>query len=376
VKSEELEVKASVARTMPLEGKGNDLLVLSGFAQPDLGSQSSMPLGGDALRVLPVFREPSVKEPLLAPPSLVIVPGRDARYKPPPELTSALLDGIVERNALAGTKMTTLVLVAHPDDEAIGVGGLLAGIPDAVVAHVTDGAPRDDQYAQSKGFENRETYARARRREVVNALGHAGITPERCRGLGYVDGEASKQLVELVFDVADLLDEVHPDVVFTHPYEGGHSDHDATAFAVHLASGILRRDNAPTPLVLELTSYHNFSGQRRVFDFLPFLGADSRTIELSETEKALKRRMYDEFASQKDCLTRFPISIERFRSAPRYLFTVAPHGGTLDYERYCTVITGAEWRNNAGKALEALRTRSRRFVQSAGFGHSARLLAG
>lgn len=360
---------------MPLEGKGNDLLILSGFAQPNMASLPPMPVEGDALGVLPVFREPSAKEPLLILPSLVITPDRDARYKPPPEVTTAILDGIAERNALAGTRMTTLVLVAHPDDEAIGVGGLLAGIPDAVVAHVTDGAPRDDGYAQSKGFETREAYARARRREVVNALAHVGITPERCRGLGYVDGDASKQLIELVFDVVDLLDEVRPDIVFTHPYEGGHSDHDATAFAVHLASGILRRDHAPTPLVLELTSYHNFSGQRRVFDFLPFLGADSRTVELTETERVVKRRMYDEFASQKACLTGFPISIERFRSAPRYQFTVAPHEGPLDYERYCTVITGAQWRNNAGKALEALRTRSRRFVQCPGL-HAERLVAG
>ena len=36
-----------------------------------------------------------------------------------------------------------------------------------------------------------------------------------------------------------------PDVVLTHPYEGGHSDHDSTAFAVHLAAGILRRDGRP-----------------------------------------------------------------------------------------------------------------------------------
>jgi len=222
----------------------------------------------------------------------------------------------------------------------------------------------------------RESYARARRREVVNALAHIGITPERCRGLGYVDGEASLQLTELVFDVADLIDEMRPEILITHPYEGGHSDHDATAFAVHLACGVLRRDNVPTPLVLELTSYHNFSGQRRVFSFLPFLGTDSRTIELNESEKVLKRRMYDEFASQKLCLEGFPISIERFRPAPRYQFTAAPHEGQLDYERYCTVISGAQWRDNAGKTLRMLRTRRRRFVQAPGLGESARHMLG
>jgi hypothetical protein len=164
--------------------------------------------------------------------------------------------------------------------------------------------------------------------------------------------------------------------VITHPYEGGHSDHDATAFAVHLACGVLRRDNVPTPLVLELTSYHNFSGQRRVFSFLPFLGTDSRTIELTENEKILKRRMYDEFASQKVCLQGFPIGIERFRPAPRYQFTAAPHEGPLDYERYCTVMSGAQWRDNAGKALQLLRTRRRRFVQAPVVLESARQILG
>jgi LmbE family N-acetylglucosaminyl deacetylase len=309
-------------------------------------------------------------EPLIKVPGLIITPDRDARYRAPSEMTSGILERLEKRAALVKSLPTTLVIVAHPDDEAIGAGGLLAGLPDAVVAHVTDGAPRDVRYAQSKGFQTREEYARARRREVVNALAHVGITPDRCRDFGYVDGEASMQLLELVFDVADLMDEVRPDIVLTHPYEGGHSDHDATAFAVHLACGILRRDNVPTPLVLELTSYHNYSGTRRVFSFLPFLGAEERTIQLTDAEKGLKKRMYQEFASQRQVLEHFPINLERFRPAPRYLFTNAPHEGQLDYERFCTIITGAQWRMNAGKALDALRTRRRRFVQAPGLGYS------
>ncbi|HZE08601.1 MAG TPA: PIG-L family deacetylase [Gemmatimonadaceae bacterium] len=299
---------------------------------------------------------------LIKTPELIITPGHDSRYQLPTEVTSEVLDRIAEREAVAAAFPNTLVIVAHPDDEAIGAGGLLADLPDVVVAHVTDGAPRDERYAQSKGFQTREEYARARRREVVNALAHLGITPERCRGLGYVDGEASLQMLELVFDVADLIDEVRPDIVLTHPYEGGHSDHDATAFAVHLACGLLRRDKAPAPIVLELTSYHNYSGERRVFDFLPFLGSDVRTILLSDHERALKERVYGEFVSQIEVLKRFPIKIERFRTAPRYVFTEAPHEGVLDYERFCTMITGAEWRKNAAKALDTLRTRRHRFV--------------
>jgi LmbE family N-acetylglucosaminyl deacetylase len=330
----------------------NDLLLISSFVGQGTQDKTS-------------------PDPLIKRPELIVTPGRDARYRPPAEVTSELLDRIAQRTALADVLPTTLVIVAHPDDEAIGAGGLLNGLPDAVVAHVTDGAPRDIHYAQSRGFHTREEYARARRREVVNALAHVGITPDRCRDMGYVDGEASMHLLELVFDVADLMDEIRPDIVLTHPYEGGHSDHDATAFAVHLACGILRRDNVPTPVVLELTSYHNYSGTRRVFSFLPFIGTEERTIELTEAEKEQKKRMYQEFASQRHVLERFPIRLERFRPAPRYLFTEAPHEGQLDYERFCTMITGAQWRQNAGKALETLRTRRRRFVQSAGLGYSA-----
>jgi len=376
VKSEELELQVNITTdASPFAAKADDLLAISGFDQQRPIPVTVEPGTTDLQTVQQVIIE-SPRAGLVRPAGLVIAPSRDARYKPSPELTTAVLDRIAQHEIPTRENSTTLVLVAHPDDEAIGAGGLLAGMPDAVVAHVTDGAPRDDNYAQAKGFPTRESYARARRREVVNALAHIGITPERCRGLGYVDGEASLQLTELVFDVADLIDEMRPEILITHPYEGGHSDHDATAFAVHLACGVLRRDNVPTPLVLELTSYHNFSGQRRVFSFLPFLGTDSRTIELNESEKVLKRRMYDEFASQKLCLEGFPISIERFRPAPRYQFTAAPHEGQLDYERYCTVISGAQWRDNAGKTLRMLRTRRRRFVQAPGLGESARHMLG
>jgi hypothetical protein len=82
--------------------------------------------------------------------------------------------------------------------------------------------------------------------------------------------------------------------------------------------------------------------------------------------------MYQEFASQRQVLEHFPINLERFRPAPRYLFTQAPHEGQLDYERFCTIITGAQWRMNAGKALDALRTRRRRFVQAPGLGYTAK----
>jgi N-acetylglucosamine malate deacetylase 2 len=282
---------------------------------------------------------------------------RDARFGVKGDVANAILERLTAIGTSVEALPSLMVIVAHPDDEAIGAGAVLRGIPDATVVHVTDGAPRDEEYAHRKGFPNRDAYAQARREEVVAALWVIGMPPERIRGLGFVDGEAALHLVELTHRIVDLLSELKPDVVLTHPYEGGHSDHDSTAFAVHLACGILRREGLFAPVIMELTSYHNYEGKRRLFNFLPFPGAREKTVELDEETREVKRQMFDAFTSQHSLLKTFPLEVEKFRHAPRYLFTVPPHEGTLDYERLCNKMTGAEWRSYAEQALQVLRSR-------------------
>jgi LmbE family N-acetylglucosaminyl deacetylase len=282
---------------------------------------------------------------------------RDKRLQPASEIVSGILDRLGPI-PVSDSPRRVLVVVAHPDDEAIGAGAVLRGLPGVTVVHVTDGAPLDDTYAKGRGYESREAYAAARRNEVVAALSVIGLPEDRVRSLGLVDGEAAFHLVELCHKVADLFDELEPDVVLTHPYEGGHSDHDSTAFAVHLAAGMLLRQGQKAPIILELTSYHNYRGYRRFFSFLPtFKSSRIRTVYLSDEDQRVKREMFDQFSSQLPVLEKFPLEVERFRQAPRYLFTVPPHDGELDYERLCRRITGAEWRANAERALEELRTR-------------------
>jgi LmbE family N-acetylglucosaminyl deacetylase len=292
-------------------------------------------------------------------PSVILRPRPDSRFMLPRATSEQLLDRLVLESPLAGPPPRTVVVVAHPDDEAIGAGALMRDLPDVVVAHVTDGAPLHVEAARRNGHGTREDYLRARREEVVAALALVGVPAERIRCLGYVDGEAALRLVEISYAVAGLLDELRPEVVLTHPYEGGHTDHDATAFAVHLACGVLRREGVPAPLVLELTSYHNRHGRRVHSDFLPFWPVPTRRVDLPTEAQMLKARMFRYFTTQQKVLSAFPLDVERFRIAPRYIFTVPPHDGPLDYERYCTTITGAEWRANAEKALHILRAKRR-----------------
>jgi LmbE family N-acetylglucosaminyl deacetylase len=292
-------------------------------------------------------------------PSVILRPRPDSRFTLPRATSEQLLDRLVLESPLVGPPPRTAIIVAHPDDEAIGAGALMRDLPEVVIAHVTDGAPRHVEAARRNGHGSREDYARARRDEVIDALALVGVPAQRIRCLGYVDGEAALHLVEISYAVAGVLDELRPEVVLTHPYEGGHTDHDATAFAVHLACGVLRREGVPAPIVLELASYHNRSGRRVHSDFLPFWPVPTRRVDLPSEAQLLKARMFRYFTTQQKVLSSFPLNVERFRIAPRYVFTVPPHEGPLDYERYCTTITGAEWRANAEKALHVLRAKHR-----------------
>lgn len=287
-----------------------------------------------------------------------IIKKRASRYRMPRKLKQQLMDRFVLSEG-HGDHPKVMIIAAHQDDETVGAGARLCSLTDAWIVHVTDGAPANPAVAQRYGFDTREAYAAARREELHAALDVAGVLPEHRLCLGYVDGEASLRMVDLVLRLTDLIDNIEPDVVITHPYEGGHTDHDATAFAVHLACGLLRREGVKPPAVLEMTSYFRQEGRRIVHDFLPHKRADlgQRSILLDEMLQAKKQEMYKCFTSQQGIIQTFGIELEKFRPAPRYVFTRPPHEGELNYERFGDPLRGERWRRDAEEALAKLRLR-------------------
>lgn len=266
--------------------------------------------------------------------------------------TEALGVGTELSRALAiAPNAPLLVIVAHPDDETIGAGGMLSRWESVWVLHVTDGAPRNGQDAAAAGFANWREYAFQRSAELRAAMELAGVPSKHCIGLGVPDQEASLQMEPIARGLADRIRELRPAVVLTHSYEGGHPDHDATAFAVHAACQILRQADEPVPPIIEMAFYnavHGASGQ--------FLGMEPTPacVELSGTECDLKRRMLDCFTSQKRTLESFPVGQERYRRAPEYDFARPPHEGPLYYERFDWGMTGSRWRELANAAMKAL----------------------
>ena len=250
---------------------------------------------------------------------------------------------------------TTVIIVAHPDDEVVGAGARLPRLRQAVFVHVTDGAPYDLRDATANGFSTRHEYALARRQELIAALALAGIAPQQAHELGYVDQEATLYLADLSHRIATLLGDLQPTVVLTLPYEGGHPDHDATAFAVHAACRLLEQHRVLPPTLIEMTSYHNGSQGIVGHEFLPGTGDQVTTLVLSEAECDFKRRLLDCFPTQQHTLCWFSMDIECFRLAPRYDFTRPPHAGQLFYECFPWGMTGPRFRSLAHQAMQTLR---------------------
>lgn len=264
-----------------------------------------------------------------------------------------------------------MMVLAHPDDETVGGASLLAALTRATFAYLTDGSPRDLRDARAAGCASRAAYAQRRDEELRAALGGAGITDDRIARGGCVDQEASMQLVALTRWLEGLVRAHAPAVVLTHPYEGGHPDHDAAAFATHCACRLIAAAGDRPPVVAEFTSYHRTRrfganprsgpdepGPEGAWEFGRFLAPDDPrhvlTRVLSPAEAALKQRLIRCYPSQHGVLRNVPLDVERFRVAPDYDFTAPPHEGPLLYEQFPWGMTGAEWRERAGSALAAL----------------------
>jgi N-acetylglucosamine malate deacetylase 2 len=235
-----------------------------------------------------------------------------------------------------------VVIVAHPDDDVVGAGGLISRLDDVTVLHITDGIPKKESAPGAGNLEASES-ARARRLESRSALALANVPLEQIVEFGLSTEQAPLELADLTRRIASFLRQGAPDIVLTNPYEGGDPDHDATAFATHAALRLLRQNGFKPPSVFEIALYPTPDGNKRVLDFLPSEAAEVTTLLLDKKARDLKRQMFACFTSQPNLQRENSFGRERFRRPPRYNFAAPPNGGKLIYERVAAGVDCLEW---------------------------------
>ena len=214
---------------------------------------------------------------------------------------------------------STLVLVAHPDDESVGCGMLLQGIRAAGILLCTDGGPAVTRPWYTRVLHSRTRYAGKRLAEfrAASRIARVRYTHEMN---GIQDQLLYKSLERAAGFLAECIVQHRPDAILSHAFEAGHPDHDCCAFLAHWAG---RKFSLP---VWEMPLYYR-SAPSSPLVYQRFLCCYGNEVELfPEPDKLLRKTMMlSEHRSQAGVISRFDKTREVFRPQPAYDFSMNPN---------------------------------------------------
>lgn len=241
-------------------------------------------------------------------------------------------------DALAPLSGRTLIIVAHPDDEAVTCGSLMQRMREPRILFCTDGAPLDPYFWGR--YDSREAYSLLRQKEARLALSRLGVTSIEFlkirSGEHIVDQHLFERLPQAIEAVFQAVSRVCPEALLTLAYEGGHPDHDSCNF---ITSVIARECSLPA---WEMPVNSLF--EKGESKFQTFIWASQGLVSLKPTsnEVARKRQALEAYTSQGQFLVRFDSMDESFRPLAEYDYARPPQEGVLNYEAWQWSMTGKQ----------------------------------
>lgn len=179
-----------------------------------------------------------------------------------------------------------LVVVAHTDDEAIGMGGTIA-------KHVSAG---DDVYciAMTNGVSAREDITnndiQSRKEAAKNAANKLGYT--WIEQFDFPDNQLdSVPLIKVIQAIESSMDSLHPDIIYTHAAVDLNIDHKIVSQAVLTAFRPIIDDVQPEIRLFEVSSATDFGHRDVTGQFTPNL-----YVDITETwaKKEMALNAYDQ----------------------------------------------------------------------------------
>lgn len=290
-------------------------------------------------------------------------PGKEEAMTSPIQPAAIRNRGRSLRARLFGTGELTrgtscAIIVAHPGDEIVGAGCLLSKLVDVNVLHVTDGVFLETQNPRISVVAERCLHAKTLREECMAALEIAKVPPARVFDLSIPDGRAAFCLFELTKRVTSFLQQSGAEIVITHPYEGSHPDHDATAFATHAAVRLICENGFKPPVIFEMALHPDQARESRITQFLPGADEETTTLVLDRRAQKLKEQMFACLETEHD-VGLSPVGTETFRRPPAYDFSLPPQPDKLYYADFGWAPNCDEWQMLATKALTELFSKKR-----------------
>jgi N-acetylglucosamine malate deacetylase 2 len=216
-----------------------------------------------------------------------------------------------------------LIFVAHPDDETLACSGLLQRFPESLVVFATDGTPAG--YGLERKYGSLQAYTGLRFQEAARALSHVPNSTFKwltgTDGSYFADMHVYEDLPAAATCLRAIAQAFAPDAIVSHTYEGAHIDHDACSFiAMHVAAALsLKGFEFPMYWLDQsgkacLQRFRD-GGLRVGARALESTEAQVMKWQLSEAEIECKKKMMEEYRTQRGTVSTFDPRIERFRPA-------------------------------------------------------------